>query len=113
MKPLPKTCLSKVRVRAGINEPVTVWWSTTEISGGVLRECRHRRTDTHLDSRALSLAHTAEKRHDEVMRLGAWVDRSARATVTRNMNWSNDAVASSRQPPSALMLARADAGSER
>ena len=56
MKPLPKTCLSKVRVRAGINEPVTVWWSTTEISGGVLRECRHRRTDTHLDSRALSLA---------------------------------------------------------
>jgi hypothetical protein len=33
MKPLPKTCLSKVRVRAGINEPVTVWWSTTEISG--------------------------------------------------------------------------------
>jgi hypothetical protein len=77
MKPLPKTCLSKVWVRAGINEPVTVWWSTTEISGGVLRECRHRRTDTHLDSRALSLAHTAEKRHHEVMRLGAWVDRSA------------------------------------
>ena len=36
-----------------------------------------------------------------------------RATLTRNMNWSNDAVASSRQPPSALMLARADARSER
>ena len=32
------------------------------------------------------------------------------ATLTRNMNWSNGAVASSRQPPSALMLARADAG---
>src|SRR5271155_5352598 len=76
MKPLPKTCLRKVRVRAGINEPVAVWWSTTEISRGVLRECRHRRTDTHLDSRALSLAHTAEKRHDEVMCLRAWVDRS-------------------------------------
>jgi hypothetical protein len=63
MKPLPEVCLGRVRVRAGIDEPVTVRWSTAEISGGVLRECRHRRTDAHLDSRALSLAHAAEESH--------------------------------------------------
>ncbi len=33
-------------------------------------------------------------------------------TLSRNMNWSNGAVASSRHCPSALMSARADCGSE-
>jgi hypothetical protein len=37
---------------------------------------------------------------------------AVRATLSRNVNYSKGAVASSRQPPSALMLARADAGSE-
>src|ERR1700716_534193 len=77
MKPLPEICLCRVRVRAGIDEPVTVRWSTAEISGRVLRECRHRRTDTHLDSSALSLAHAAEKRHHEIVCLRAGINRSA------------------------------------
>ncbi len=37
---------------------------------------------------------------------------AVRPTLRRSMNWSNGAVASRRQPPSALMSARADGGSE-
>ena len=33
------------------------------------------------------------------------------ATLSRSMNWSNGAVASSRHSPSGAMVARADAGS--
>ncbi|ORV03588.1 hypothetical protein AWB93_02105 [Mycobacterium bohemicum] len=77
MKPLPKIGLSRVWVRAGIDEPVTVGWSTTEISGRVLRKCRHRGTDAHLDSSALSLAHATEQSHHQVVCLGAGINRSA------------------------------------
>ncbi|BBC66362.1 hypothetical protein [Mycobacterium marinum] len=39
VKPLPKTCLGRVRVGAAIDEPITARRSTTEISVRVLREC--------------------------------------------------------------------------
>lgn len=77
MKPLPKICLGRVRVGSGIDEPVTVRWSTTQISVRVLSECGHRRTNTHLDPSPLPLAHAAEKCHHQVVRLGAGIDRSA------------------------------------
>ncbi|OBH15080.1 hypothetical protein A9X04_13335 [Mycobacterium sp. E3247] len=76
VKSLPEICLGGVRVRAGIDELITIGGATTEVSGRVLRECRHRRTDAHLDSGALPLAHAAEKRHHQVVRLGAGIDRS-------------------------------------
>ncbi len=77
VKPLAKIRFCRVRVRAGVDEPVAVRWSTTEISGRVLRESGHRRTDAHLDSRTLALAHPAEKRHHQVVRFGAGGNRAA------------------------------------
>ncbi|SKT17867.1 Uncharacterised protein [Mycobacteroides abscessus subsp. abscessus] len=77
MEPLPKTCLGRVGMRAGIDESIPVRWATAEVSGCVLRECRHRGTDAHLDSCAFSLAHTAEERHHEVVCLGSGINRSA------------------------------------
>lgn len=60
-----------------IDESIPVRWATAEVSGCVLRECRHRGTDAHLDSCAFSLAHTAEERHHEVVCLGSGINRSA------------------------------------
>lgn len=77
MKTLPKTCLGGVWVRAGIDELITVRWATAEVSGCVLRECRHRGTHAHLDSRTFSLAHSAKERHHEVVCLGSGINRSA------------------------------------
>ncbi|ORX10103.1 hypothetical protein AWC31_07945 [Mycolicibacterium wolinskyi] len=77
VKALAKIRFCRVRVRASVDEPVTIRWSTTEISGRVLRESGHRRTDAHLDSCTLALAHPAEKRHHQVVRFGAGINRAA------------------------------------
>ncbi|AMU25801.1 hypothetical protein A3N96_10550 [Mycobacteroides abscessus] len=64
-------------MRSGVDEPITIWRPTTEVPGSVLRERRHRGTHAHLDASALPLAHAAEQRHHEIVRLGAGIDRSA------------------------------------
>ena len=77
VNPLAEIRFGRVGVRTGVDQPVTVRWSTTKISRRVLRQCRHRSTDTHLDSRALPFAHAAEKSHHQVVCLRTGIDRAA------------------------------------
>ncbi len=69
--------LARVRVRAGVDEHVAVRRATAEepALGCGLR--RHRGPHSDLDAVALALAHAAVEAHDEVVGVGARIDRSA------------------------------------
>ncbi len=76
-KPSSLGGLAGVRMRTGIGEEITVRWSSAEITSFDLCLGRHRRSDSDLDSTALTFRHAAEDRHDQVVRLGLRIDRTA------------------------------------
>jgi hypothetical protein len=77
MQPLPVTGLLRVRVRAGVGEPVAVRRPPAEEPSLRRRLGAHGRPDAGLDPHPLALRHSAEEHHHEIVRLGARVDGAA------------------------------------
>ena len=77
VEPLPVAGLLRVRVRAGVGEPVAVGRSSAEEPALRRRLGAHGRADAGLDPHPLALRHAAEEHHHQVVRLGAGVDGAA------------------------------------
>ena len=77
METLTGDGLARVGMGVSVNEPVTVGGSATEEAafGGGLGG--HGRADPDLDAGPLSLGHAAVQGHDQVVGLGARIDRAA------------------------------------
>ena len=77
VQPLADRGLGRVRVRAGVDESVSVRRSSAEEAAFDRGLCRHRGADAGLDPVALALAHPAVERSSRVVSLRAGIDRTA------------------------------------
>jgi hypothetical protein len=69
--------LSRVRVRAGVGEPVAIGRAAAEETAFHRRLGGHRGSDTDLDAVAFAFAHPAVQRHDQFVSVAARVNGSA------------------------------------
>ncbi|WP_275560582.1 hypothetical protein [Streptomyces sp. 5-6(2022)] len=69
--------LGRVGVRSGVDEPVAVGRASPEVAAFDLGLGAHRGANADLDAVAFALAHAAEDRHHQVVRLGLRIDGPA------------------------------------
>jgi hypothetical protein len=60
-----------------VHEPIAEWWAAAEETACTEGQIPHRGASPDLYAAAFALRHPAEERHDEVMRFGSRVDRTA------------------------------------